>query len=189
MMKKEHKIAAFWALSLMIVLAAATRFLMIPNFTAVGAMGLLGAAHFRHKAWAFALPFAALFLSDLVLNNVFYAQYHEGFVWFHEGAYWTYLGFAGIVLLGILGLRSVSPSRLLGVSVSASLLFFLISNFGVWVSSAMYSKDAAGLALCYTAGLPFLAPSMLGDLLYAALLFGLYEWAVKPLHTLRPLDA
>lgn len=173
---KQH----FAIIAIMILIAASTRFMMIPNFTAVGAMGLFGAAYFSNKVWAFVVPFAALFFSDLLMNNTIYAQYYDGFTLFAPGAYWTYIGFAAIVLIGMGLLTKVKPLHVLGASISASVMFFLISNFGVWASGTMYPMNTSGLLASYGAGLPFLQYTMLGDLFFSGLLFGLYELAVKP---------
>lgn len=164
----------------MILIAALSRFLPHPhNFTPLGAMALFGAAHFHRKYLAVLVPFAALWLSDLVLNNLILARqfpqyYQEGFVWFTS--IWIYLGFFLIAALGWLALQKVNVPRLLGVSVSASLIFFLTTNFGVWAESLMYPKTLAGLSACYAAGIPFFWNTLLGDLVYTGIMFGAYAW-------------
>lgn len=163
----------------LILLAALSRLLPHwPNFTAVGAMGLFGAAVLRPAWLSFAVPFFALFLSDLILNNVVYAGYSEGFVWYTS--VWIYGAFAGVVVLGRLLLAGRTPQmgRLALASVSASLLFFAVTNFSVWLESGMYPRTTAGLAACYLAGLPFLDNTLWGDLFFTALLFGAQYWFV-----------
>jgi hypothetical protein len=59
--------------------------------------------------------------------------------------------------------------------LGASVIFFIVSNFGVWFSGTMYPKDLSGLAACYIAGLPFFQNTILGDLVYSSLLFGAFE--------------
>jgi hypothetical protein len=59
-----------------------------------------------------------------------------------------------------------------GAALGASVLFFLGSNLGVWAGGVLYPRTLAGLAACYIAALPFFGATLLGDLLYAALLFG-----------------
>ncbi|MDX2133823.1 MAG: DUF6580 family putative transport protein [Saprospiraceae bacterium] len=156
----------------LLLLAALMRILPHwPNFTPLAAMGLFGAALLERKWMAFAATFLALFLSDLVLNNVVYAQYYDGFVWFTS--WWQYLSFGLVVLLGSSMLSHNRNWGRIGLTAAgSSLVFFLVSNFSVWVESGMYPKNTAGLLACYTAGLPFLAPTVLGDLFYTAVLFG-----------------
>lgn len=163
----------------LIILAALTRVLPHPhNFTPIAAIGLFGAATFDRRWLLFAVPFAALFLSDLFINNVLYAQFYEGFVWFTS--VWIYAAFAAVILLGRVLLHAkVSAKNVLVASLSASGIFFLVTNFSVWAQSGMYPKTGAGLLACYTAGLPFLGNTLLGDLFFSAVLFGGYAWAMQ----------
>ncbi len=158
---------------LLIILAVATRLLPHPhNFAPIGGVALFGAAWFRHRLSGFAIPLVAMWLSDLYINNVTYAAYNSSFVWLSDGFYWMYGSFALISLLGLLLFREVTPSRILGGAVSSSLLFFLITNFGVWLGSTLYPQTLSGLITCYAAGVPFYWNTLAGDLVYSAALFG-----------------
>ncbi len=183
-------------LAIIIFAAATSRLLPHPyNFTPIGAMGLFGAAHFSRRWLAFALPFAALWISDLMLINVVYSQYYEGFQWFGHG--WVYAAFGLIVLLGFALLRRINARNVFAASVLASGIFFLVTNFGVWLSSPLYPQNLTGLLACYAAGLPFasmeLAPPLgfllngvLGDLFYCGVLFGAFAWAQQRFPALQP---
>lgn len=130
-----------------------------PNFTPVGAMALFGGAYLGRRALAFAAPLAALFLSDLILG-------------FHGGMVFVYGSVAMIVLLGWVVARRITPLRVAAASLAGSILFFAVTNFGVWLSSGMYPLSLAGLAACYVAAIPFFQNTLAGDLVFAALLFG-----------------
>ncbi|HNE28731.1 MAG TPA: hypothetical protein PKL15_14990 [Saprospiraceae bacterium] len=165
----------------LIALAVLTRlglnFLPNPphNFSPIAAIGLFGAAVFSRRWLALAVPFAALFLSDLVINNLLYSQFYNGFAWFTS--VWIYLAFAGVMAIGRLTLgRHIAVATVVGASVAGSLLFFLLTNFSVWLESGMYPKTGAGLMSCYIAGLPFLQNTLLGDLFFSGVLFGAYAW-------------
>lgn len=163
----------------LIILAALSRLLPHPhNFTPIAAIGLFGAATFDRRWLMLGVPFAALFLSDLLLNNVVYSQYYEGFAWFTSG--WIYLAFALVILLGRTLLHQrVSIKNVATASLSASVLFFLVSNFSTWAETNLYPKTFDGLMLCYAAGLPFFGNTVLGDLFFSAVLFGGYAWATR----------
>lgn len=171
---KAHNPALHYLIpGLFILLAAFSRILPHPpNFTPVGAMALFGAAWFSKRYWAFIIPLASLWLSDLFLNNVVYTQYYPSFVWFETAQLWIYLSFALITLLGfaLLGKKSIGRVALAGVS--ASVLFFLLTNFGVWISGGMYAPTWQGLVTCYAAAIPFFSNTLLGDLFYTAAMFG-----------------
>lgn len=167
-------------LIVLILLAAFSRLVPHPyNFTPIGAIGLFGAAYFSKRWQVWVVPFAAMWISDLVLNNIVYAkqypEYYSSFVWMGNG--WVYASFALIVLLGMFGLKKVTPLKVLGTGLSASLVFFAVSNFGVWLGSTVYSQDFGGLMACYIAGIPFLGNTIAGDLFYCTVLFGVYELA------------
>ena len=66
-------------------------------------------------------------------------------------------------------------TRLIGGSLAASVLFFLVSNFGVWLNSVTYPKTIAGLLGCYEMAIPFFQNTMFGDLFFVGVLFGGFE--------------
>jgi hypothetical protein len=172
----------FGLISTLIIMAALSRLLPHPpNFTAMGAMALFSGAYFSNRWVAFLLPLATLFASDLMVNNVLYAAFNKGqFVWFYSGAIWTYLGFVATILLGQWLLTRVDAKNVFIASLTSSILFFVLSNVGVWQSGMMpYAKDFSGLIQACIAGLPFLTNAIAGDLFFCALLFGIFEWATK----------
>jgi len=157
-----------------IVSAAASRLIPHPpNFTAIGALALFGGVHVNNRRLGFLAPLAALFLSDLVLG-------------FHPLVPWVYGSFGLIVCLGFWVGRKLSVSRLALASFTGSLLFYLITNFGVWAALEAYPKNTAGLLACYVTGLPFLVNTVLGDLFYAAILFGGLALAERCWVSIRP---
>lgn len=140
-------------------------------------MGLLGAAYFSQRWLAFVVPFVAMWVSDLILNNVVYGEYYTTFQWWGSSS--VYLSFALIVLLGFVLLRKVRMTNVLTASLLASVLFFLVTNFAVWLNGAMYPQNIVGLITCYAAGLPFFGNTVMGDLFYSGVLFGAFEWMKK----------
>ncbi len=173
-------------LALIILLAALSRLLPHPpNFTPIGAMALFGAAYFTQRYYSLLIPIISMWLSDLVLNNVVYGQYFDHFVWFYDGFYFTYGAFILIGLTGFLLLKNVKVQTILLGSLSASIVFFLISNFGVWATGKMYPKNLDGLIACYSAGLPFFKNTLMGDLVYCGVLFGSFEFAQKRIPALK----
>jgi hypothetical protein len=143
-----------------ILVAAALRLVPHPpNFTPVDAMALFSGAYLGRRLVAFAAPLGALFLSDLVLG-------------FYNGMATVYSATALIVLIGWFAVKRVSPLRVGLAAIAGSILFFLVTNFGVWAGSGMYPHTSAGLAACYVAAIPFFKNTLAGDLFYAVLLFG-----------------
>lgn len=165
------------ALLTAIVAAAALRLVPHPpNFTPIGAMALFSAAYLGRRPLAFAAPLGALLLSDLVLG-------------FYSGMLFQYVGVGLIVLLGWFALARLSVLRLAGAAVASSILFFAISNFGVWAVSGMYPPTLAGLSACYVAAIPFFQNTLAGDLFYTALLFGGFAVAEQLIPRIKLTDA
>ena len=174
----------FWVIILLMVVAAFSRVIPHPiNFAPVGAMALFGGAYLQDKKWAFFAPLLALWVSDVIINYLIYDQ----LVWFYQGFYWVYGAFSLITLLGVLCLKSTGVYKLFGVTVTASFIFFIISNFGVWYSfgNPSFPPTMHGLWKCYMVGLPYLWNTLFGDLFYAGVLFGSIGWVTRRFPVLR----
>lgn len=153
----------FLVLTLLVITAAAVRLLPhYPNFTPIAGMALLGGSYFSNKKIAFFIPFVAMFLSDIILG-------------FHSTMWAVYLSFALIVMIGFSLRKSKKISNLFLASVSSSVLFFIITNFGVWSSGGTYPMGLTGLTGCYVAAIPFFHYTLLGDLFYTGVFFGAFE--------------
>ncbi len=153
----------FFYLLVMVFAAALSRLLPHPaNVTPVTAIALFG-AFYLDKRSAFLVPLAAMLLSDAILG-------------FHSGMIWVYGSFVAITGIGFWLRDHRGIMQTIGATVAGSVLFYAVTNFGVWLGSpAMYPRTAAGLAECYVAAIPFFRNTLLGDLGYVALLFGLFE--------------
>jgi len=147
----------------MIIFAALTRLIPhAPNFTSVGAMALFAGAMWGLSATTFIVPLAALVLTDLVLGM-------------HSTIFYVYGAFLLISLIGALSLKKRTGARLVGVTLFSSLVFFFITNFGVWMADSLYAHNLAGLTECLVMGLPFLKNQILGDVTFSVLMFSAYE--------------
>lgn len=176
-MERKELSLRFGIVTLFVLIAAFSRLLPHPqNFVPISAMALFSASYYNRKYLAFMMPILAMFLCDIVLTNVVYAGFYDKFVLFYPGAIYTYMSFVVIALVGFVLLKKVSVGRVIASSLLASVIFFLISNFGTWASGLMpYSKDFSGLMTCYVAGIPFFKNTLLGDLFYCGVMFGVYE--------------
>ena len=166
--------ARLTVLLLAVVAAAALRLVPHPpNFTPIGAMALFSGAYLGRRWLAFAAPLGALVLSDLVLG------------FFYRGQATVYASVALIVMIGIAALQRRSAIRVGLAALASSILFFLITNFGMWLFSGFYPRTLAGLEACYIAAIPFFQNTVAGDLFYATLLFGGFALLERALPTLR----
>jgi hypothetical protein len=147
-------------LAAMILVAAISRLIPHPpNFTPIAAIALFGGAQFSSKRAAFLVPLIGLFLSDLVLG-------------FYPITPVVYGSFALTVCLGFLLRQQRNALQVAGATIAGALLFFILTNFGVWVFETLYPKTMVGFAECYALAIPFFWNTLLSSLLYSAILFG-----------------
>jgi hypothetical protein len=146
----------------MMILAACLSRLIphAPNFTAIGAMALFAGAQLDSKRVAVLVPLMALFLSDLLIG-------------FHNTMFFVYGAVALVTLLGRFGWARWQWKGLVGLSLLSSLLFFAITNFGVWASGG-YEHSFSGLVSCYALAIPFFETQIWGDLFFTGLIFGAF---------------
>jgi hypothetical protein len=174
MNKKTFTPKFVFVISIIVVAAAMRLIPHWPNFTPIAAIALFGGTKLNKKWLAFLIPITAMLLSDLIIG-------------FHNYIVAVYLCFAITVSLGIYISRNTKTHQIIFASLISSALFFLITNFAVWLGSPFYTQDFNGLMLCYTAGLPFLNDSslgisffmngLLGDLFYNTIFFGAFYLA------------
>jgi vitamin B12 transporter len=159
---------------LLVLLGALSRLIPHPpNFVALGALALYAGARMPQR-WALAVPLAALALSDLALDL------GTGRAAISPVRFAVYASFALIVLAGRLARANTGLARLAGLSVGASVLFYVASNFAEWLGDPLYPKTPAGLALCYAAAVPFFWNTLFADLLGTAALFSLDALSRRP---------
>jgi hypothetical protein len=162
-MNKERTIT----LALVILAAAASRLLPHPqNVAPIAAIALFAGAQFEKKWLAFMVPLTAMLLSDLVIG-------------FHNTLLSVYAAFVLIVCLGFTlgGKEKILP--IAATTLAASILFFVLTNIGVWATGELYPLTGEGLLACFAAAIPFFTHTVLGDLFYSALLFGGFIFAER----------
>jgi len=165
-------------LILMIVLAAAGRFIHLDtqqvwaNFTPVGAVALFGGAYFTDKKKAYLVPLITLFLSDLLIN---YLYFHK-FVWFYGSAVWVYISFAVMVFMGT-RIRKINAANVAIASLAAVVVHWLLTDIDPWLYGNLYAKSSIGYFQSLFAAVPFERSLLLGNFVYGFVLFGGFELA------------
>ena len=161
--------------ALIILLIAGSR--LIPhteNFVPVFAMILFAAVHFKNKFQAIAISVGALWFSDLYIKNWGrYADYHNEFILFSSP--FNYLAYILIALLSVrIFKNTITIQKVLGSSIGVGIVFFIVSNFGVWISGSLYPMTFDGLLTCYIAAIPFFRSTLTSNILFSFVLFGGY---------------
>ncbi len=173
-------------LILMVILAAAARFIHLDNqnvwanFTPVGAVSLFGGTYFTDKRKAYLVPLLVLFLSDLLIN---YMYFHH-FVWFYASSIWVYISFALMVYIGT-KLPKINVANVVLASFAAVLVHWLLTDINPWLYGTLYSKSLIGYFQSLFAAIPFERSLMMGNLVYGFLLFGGFELAKRKFPVLK----
>jgi hypothetical protein len=138
-----------------------------PNVTPVAAMALLGGSCLVNRKAAYVVPLASMFVSDVVLATT---RYDWHLMLASQPV--VYAAILATTLLGRMISDRRSPWQVGSAMLAASIMFFLVTNFAVWAMGELYPRTGAGLAACYTAGLPFFRNSLMGDAFHTLVLFG-----------------
>lgn len=134
----------------------------LPNMTPVGATTLFSSAKFGIKKGMIILLLTML-ITDVLIG-------------LHPVMWATYGSLLMTLLIGRWVQKKYSLSRLLTGTLISSILFFMVTNFAVWlVPNGMYTKDLAGFIHCYVMALPFFRNSLLGDFFYGFFFYYGYE--------------
>ena len=189
---KRGTVESLWVSSVLVLLGVGLRlyFQEIPNFAPVAAVALFAGYYLSSRKWALAVPVATMLISDRLI-----------------GGYQPALMLANYALLSLPALcggplrkhfditsangrrSALSLVGLLGCSLGASIIFFVGSNLVTWAVTPWYTRDISGLVNCYVNAIPFFRYTLLGDLSFAACLFGGYA-TVKSLHQIaQPVPA
>jgi hypothetical protein len=172
---------------LAIICRLATNKLELWNFNAIGASALFGGIVIKNKRLAYILPLLTLFLTDLFFQLFTNIQgFYGGQMIFVYGAF---------LLITWIGtqIKKVNTVNVLLAAVGTGVLFFLITNLGVWILSTMYPHTAQGLLACYAAAIPFYRNDLfgsfalntiLGNVFFTGVLFG--AWALIKQTALQP---
>jgi hypothetical protein len=172
---KRNQINIILGVSLILIAAIAriaNREMHLYNLAPVAAVGLFSGAILKDKRFAYIMPLLAMFVADLYFElftrvNGFYGLEQI-------------INYGALMAVTALGTKMGQPKalKILGLSLAGSVVFFLISNFGSFLTG-MYGKGFNALVTTYTMAIPFFKNTVVSDLLGNAVLFGLYFIAMR----------
>jgi hypothetical protein len=151
------------------------------NFAPVVAIALFSGSVIKDRRIAYLMPLLAMLISDL------YLQYFTNMPGFYGQEQWFVYGAMALVTMLGTNLKQISTLKVLGYSLSGSLIFFVLSNLGSFFSG-MYGLTFNGLVTTYVAAIPFYQKSLIADMVGGAVLFGAYA-AVKQAMATRTQNA
>lgn len=169
---------------ILVALATACKFFFGANldwsgFSPVLAIALFSGMIIKQKDFSFILTLAAVFISDAVIQ-LLYEQGKFDYPGFYTGQWKNYiLLLLPATLIGLM-LKAKSYRNVLLGGILAPSVFFLISNFNVWLSAeVVYSRDLSGLMTCYAAGLPFYKNALIATLVFLPVILFTYNYLTR----------
>jgi hypothetical protein len=153
-------IKKYFFLISIILIAIISRFLPHPpNFTPITAIALLASKGFDNRFLSFLVPLFAMVISDF-------------FIGFHFNIIFVYGSYALIIMYGRL-----SKKITLDTVIFSSIIFFIVTNFGVWLTGYPITTD--GFLACYLMAIPFFINTLLGDLFYSTIMIFSFKYFTK----------
>ena len=122
------------------------------NFTPVLAIGIFSGFYFKKFYLGLFIVIFSMFLGDLYLG-------------FHNTMFFTYISLTVAVVLGIY-IKHFKFNEILISGLLSSVFFFIITNFGAWLTLDMYEKNLSGLMSSYILAIPFFHNTLISTLLY-----------------------
>ena len=154
-LKKE-----IFPISLIIILAFARLIPHPPNFTPIIAVAIISGYFFKNFNLSVLILLAAMLISDL-------------FIGFYENIIFVYLSLILITFIFHKISSKINFKNLFIYGFAGSVIFFVVSNFGVWalgspgLQDIAYEKSLSGLIQCYILAIPFFGNTFLSTLIFA----------------------
>jgi hypothetical protein len=165
-------------ITFLIFIAVASLYRIMPGrplgFAPQIAMAFFAGAAIRNKKMAFVVPLISMLIGDL-LFEVLYRSGLNVYGGFYEGQLFNYILFAGITAFGFL-IHTTQKLQIIAGTIAAPTLYFLVSNFAVWIGGGGFNrpKTFEGLMTTYADGIPFYQGSLMATLLFSAVFFGTF---------------
>lgn len=154
-LKKTYSQLNFSQIYLLITILIFSRLIPHPpNFTPIIAAAILCGAIFRNIYFTMITIFLSMFISDLYLG-------------FYSTIFYTYFALFVIAFLFNFNKKKLNYQNTLIYGLVGSIIFFIISNFGVWTTGELYSKNLNGLIQCYFLAIPFFKNTLLSTIFYS----------------------
>ena len=137
-----------------------------PNFTPILSICLFSGIMFNKKKYAYSIPLIFMLISDFVID-------------YYSLMFWVYLSLVIIITIGYLLKEKISKIKIIYGILMSSMIFYILSNFGVWLGSSFYTQNLSGLLSCYIAGLPFFQNNLLSNIFFSCIIFYSYKIIIK----------
>ena len=142
-----------------------------PNFTPILAAAIFAPYIIRDRWMAMAVPLMAMFIGDV-------------FIGFHSYMLWVYGAIAMSTVISRWAMQFGKYLPLATMTLISSVLFYVVTNFAVWIMWDYYPNTLEGLIMCYTMAIPFFQNTLLSTIVYTALMASLTVALTRPLQNI-----
>jgi hypothetical protein len=147
------------------------------SYTPLGAIAIFGGSMLSNRFQSILIPVAIMFLSDVVINAIYYGGSVSGI--FHDTWFAVYGAFALMAIASRYIMKKVTVANTLISAIVATLIHWIVTDTAVWALgyksvAPIYTQDFAGLVNCHIAAIPFEQNFLIGTLAYSAILFGVF---------------
>ena len=158
----------FFPIGLILILAFSRLIPHPPNFTPIIAVAIISSYFFKNLNFSLIILLIAMLISDLLIG-------------FYENVFFVYGSLLLITFIFHKISKKINFKNLFVFSFAGSLIFFIISNFGVWIlgspglDNLPYDKNLNGLIECYILAIPFFGNTFLSPLIFAYPVIFIYK--------------
>ncbi len=148
----------FFPIILILILAMSRLIPHPPNFTPVISVAIMSGYLFRNIYLSFVVLITSMILAD-------------AFIGFYENMLFVYLSLLLIAYIFYKISGKINLKNLFIYGFFGSVIFYLISNFGVWYFGNLYEKNFNGLIECYFLAIPFFKNTVLSTIFFTYITF------------------
>ncbi|MED5502687.1 MAG: DUF6580 family putative transport protein [Pseudomonadota bacterium] len=138
----------------------------IPNFTATIALIMFTSYLIRDKFLSVLVILVSQIISDLYIG-------------IYSSMFFVYGAYVFIALLSPIIMNKLSFKSVLISSLVTPTIFYIVSNFGVWITGSTYPLSLDGLIMCYVAGIPFFDETLLYTVVFSVTIYAMMKLIVK----------
>jgi hypothetical protein len=121
-----------------------------PNFTPVLSISILGFLFSTNLWFKVLMVLGSMFFSDLIIGT-------------HDFIIYVYFSLMLLIIIS-------NSKNYIYMMFFGPLIFFIITNFGVWLHSSYYTKNIDGLTQCFYMAIPFFKNTILSTFFYCILI-------------------
>jgi len=121
-----------------------------PNFTPILSISILGFLFSTILSVKVLIVLGSMFFSDLIIGT-------------HDFMIYVYFSLTLLIIFS-------NSKNYIYMMFFGPLIFFIITNFGVWLYSSYYTKNINGLIECFYMAIPFFKNTILSTFFYCILI-------------------